>query len=805
MQVLSAADAQCRRTNDNVRHVRELQQPLEVLLINPSSKHILVIHLFKHLCILIFDFIGSNFPIFLPVSLKYSLFEMIFFFLPAVLASSVSVIDFARRNIYSKLEGIGIGNCDDKKLHPDEYLLLHSEHRSANFRKLWKGWCKDLNTRESFEAAKEEIGEEKFWKIVNGECLFLGPMKWMTSEDVKAVKCAPLLNVPFNEHTQYVLPDEAMLVALLDKNVEYKSKDSFAFLVHGKKQFAFLVLELKKKPTKIKPSKNLPVIEEYLKKLSWDHPHWEVLTDPYYKTIDITRIMPPSDKLDAQNLSKVLSILSYVMSSTDDKSKNEIIRQLEASSLKEYANYLNNKPLSWAHFEAAFNSIPESDYMTRISWALSNNTLLVMSPYSKQIRSWIERFPAVHSNAAVMASVSTRYADDVPVPEWFMAMAEDDTLCQVVSSQLLSFSLEQQVKFLSWNSRVLPPSSELLTIHIDCSIDWGFGSNLIIYDQAKTLTFPSIPAYNMVVDNFEAAISESPPTFPSGREVQIVKIALAHGFPLPLSRSSIDFLCDENNESAFSDAYIFSNVQLRKNIMEYMTDASNAQKLSQFKASDEVIDLIKFCNSSLSSYSQEQLAATSTEYLLKYVRRQCLQVHETGVLPMPVEEYRGLEIAKSILTLSDEKLHALFKNRTEEVKEQILQVIPLLGYGMQEKTNALMDKIRKLDAADGAPTNPSTKNNNQPKPKKVSSKQKEKKSKKNRKNKKSNLLQVTSEDEYYSLEQLQPNDAIQSNQPKNESKKGEISVGFIILILVIVAAIVGGASYLYLKKRKFNT
>lgn len=171
----------------------------------------------------------------------------------------------------------------------------------------------------------------------------------------------------------------------------------------------------------------------------------------------------------------------------------------------------------------------------------------------------------------------------------------------------------------------------------------------------------------------------------------------------------------------------------------------------------------------------------------------------------PVEEYRGLEIAKSILTLSDEKLHALFKNRTEEVKEQILQVIPLLGYGMQEKTNALRDKIRKLDAADGAPTNPSTKNNNQPKPKKVSSKQKEKKSKKNRKNKKSNLLQVTSEDEYYSLEQLQPNDAIQSNQPKNESKKGEISVGFIILILVIVAAIVGGASYLYLKKRKFNT
>ena len=729
---------------------------------------------------------------------------MILFLLPAVLASSASVIDLVHSNVYSNLKGIGIGKCEDKKLHPDEYLSLHSEHRSANFRDLWKGWCNSLSTPESFKAAKTEIGEEKFWKIVNGECLFLGPMKWMTSEDVKAVKCAPLLNVPSNKDTQYVVPDEAMLVALLDKNVEYKNRDSLSFLP--------------------RESKNLPLIEEYVKKLAWDHPHWEIFPRFYFTAIDVTRMMPPLEKLNAQNLPRVLRVLSVLMyisnGEKNEKVKNEAVRLLEASPLNEYADYLKNKPRSWEHFETAFYSIPGSDYLTRIAWASSNNKLLMGQPSSNQIKSWVERFPALHPNASVLALSGTRHAADVPVPEWFMVIAEDETLRDVVSSQLLSYSVEQQAKFLSWNSRVLPPKDEYLDAQIDDDFPLAFGSVLTIHGSDEKRPFPSILAYKMIVAKFETAIAESPPIFPLWRDVQIVEMALAYGFPLSLSPSSIDFLCDENNEMAFLGKHFFSNLQQRRGILEYMSSDSNSQKLSQVKASDEVIGLVEFCNLPLSCIPKKQLSAASTDHMMKYLRSQCFRV----------EPNKAHEISKSILTLDNQSLLALFKDRSEEDKEQILHAIPHLDLGLIDEMNKLKNRVGGLIAADRNLSHLNanvSSSNTQPKSKKVIAKGSEKliaddssqtnkaeKQEETGKDNPSELSQSESSRTNSSLGRAVKNTTKHVNEldakanpmiPKTQTEvelEKDGYAGVYIIVAIALVAIAGGSYYVYFLKRK---
>ena len=621
---------------------------------------------------------------------------MILFLLPAVLASATSVIDLVNSNLYSRLSGIGAGKCTDRKLHPDEYVLLHSEHRTANFRGLWKGWCKSLSSRKSFEAAKSEIGEEKFWKIVNGECLFLGPMKWMTLQDVKAVKCAPLLNVPFTMSTLYVVPDEAMLVALFDKSVEYKSNDSLSFLY--------------------RESKNILLIENYAKKLSWDHPHWEVFSGSYYHTIDITRRVPPPEKLNAQNLLWLLKTLPYLMTSKRDKS--EVVRQLEASPLKDYAVYLGDKPRSWEHIETAFNSIPESDHFGRILWARANISLVLKRPSSDTIRFFVEHYPALHPISAIFASAGTKYADNVPVPEWFMVIAEDKDWHKFILDQFQVFSLEEQVKFLSWNSRALPPTDEFLQRDFNVDFNLNFGTVLTFPEQGDDCIFPSINAYKKIAAKFESDISAAEPKFYLYRGSQIVEMALAYGFPLSLSSSTVEYMSRETCGVLFGNIFLSSHT-VRRRILEYMASELNSQKLSQVKANEEVIGLIKVCTSPLSSLSKEQLSSLSTDHVLKYLRRQCLQVQAT----------RGLEIAKPVLNLSDDALLALFKNRTEEDKEQIIVAIPRLDRDLVDATNELRDKIRRLIAAElvtsETVTESSTINTHPTNPKNVTAKEKQ--------------------------------------------------------------------------------
>lgn len=232
-----------------------------------------------------------------------------------VLAASAStpptITDLVRSTLYYSLVTIGVGYPPEKKLHPRDFITLHQRKRLVNFRGLWKDWCKSLDSKPKFEAAKKEFedAEENFWEVMNGECLFLGPITWMEVADIELLGCAPLLEVPDNADTSANAPnDENIIEALLKRTSELKAMDSRSFLV--------------------KSAISLPVVKAYVEKLSWESKIWDLFNISDYEHIDFEGCLPPAAQFTEEYVPRLLRKITYARKKHGDSFINKYICDL---------------------------------------------------------------------------------------------------------------------------------------------------------------------------------------------------------------------------------------------------------------------------------------------------------------------------------------------------------------------------------------------------------------------------------------------------------------------------------------------
>jgi hypothetical protein len=115
---------------------------------------------------------------------------------------SITYEDIVKSNYLfrkSPNKGASIG-FRENDFSPLEYLELES--RGINLYPVYKTFCRSLNSKEIWDQTMKEFnksGENLFERIVDGECITLRAIKWMTLDEIEFFHAPPLYLTPFTK------------------------------------------------------------------------------------------------------------------------------------------------------------------------------------------------------------------------------------------------------------------------------------------------------------------------------------------------------------------------------------------------------------------------------------------------------------------------------------------------------------------------------------------------------------------------------------------------------------------------------
>lgn len=573
------------------------------------------------------------------------------------------LVDIATTGIFSNLVGIGMKKGN---LLPKDYLDLHKEGRLLNFRPLWKDWCKSLN-EDTYDQALNDLGDKMFFDIFDGECLMLGPIKWMSQDRISNFSFPPLKDIPFNYDTNIVISQE-LIAPLIEKTVALGSCDSFGFLSAN--------------PTNLKNTLH------YLNSLTWDNPSWGVLTLSFFERLDkkaldqldavIFKMLPDATQLDAKNISLIFErITAYLVFRQKKLSdlqpslipllrtplqklglalqKVEDLKHLGSSpQIAEIIRYLNKEEFSLT---------------SRKYWAFLNLKTITSEKAQKPIiKAFFEKLELGGEISLELALFPFKGTVSTPIPYPYFKLIYDENYGSKVQKIFAFHSAANVAEFIRWYVRRPPRPSQaqyipmtlnakgIISITANDHISFG-----IMAQIGDKIMCPDSAFFNQLVTSITNNIKGSWWNNKDNMHVirYIFEIALVYGHPLPTDSELQKYFKALGKDAALTSRFLLDEVNqsLFDAVIRYLCDESSQVKCVS-KETQEFLE-----------YSKEQF--TNLEDIdVSYWTPRRLSLYLREGLPKPIPP-QVTTIRESLFSSTDRMWEITKQGKKSEVLSKL--------------------------------------------------------------------------------------------------------------------------------------
>jgi hypothetical protein len=378
---------------------------------------------------------------------------------------------------------------------PTEYLELESI--GINLYSNYRSFCVTLDSKDSWDKKYKELGKDSFEKIVDGECLSLGPFEWMPLDMIKTIHTPPLYLAPAYLHSQLNGIDQAKFSALIEATVRFGKSDTFGFLCAIPDHLKMFQKHFESQPE------------------GWKSPHWSIFSyvgvcrsqGPNLKKF-LLKMLPPVNEFKShthlciQQVIRYLGLVSEEWRVTEVKDHLNFIATFLDSipSGKPIANFIEGTktPGDFKLLFDTFQHYPSiKEFLVRI-YQIKPEEL----SDSDQIR--LLQQPTFFTPGKPIESF--------PIPNYFLKAARDGYLWLFMSRLLDLFSVDSQVSFISYTFRELHGADVQNILDIRKSSSLEIFGNIVSQSAAEAKVpgdldlatpkdvFPSKEFFNKVLD-----------------------------------------------------------------------------------------------------------------------------------------------------------------------------------------------------------------------------------------------------------------------------------------------------------------